>query len=366
MFGTVLIVSCTLMHLYLFFRAASVPFLARNVSRKILAGVGLFLWLVLVTGRIYGRGGSGVWAGMLEGLAMNWMAVLFLGTVAMLTVDLGTGFGWLWPQMAPRLRGWALVAGGLLSLIGVVQGLRPPVVQNYEVRLGGLPRELNGIVLAAVSDLHLDSRRDGKRLTALAAQVDSLEPDLVVLLGDIFEGHNPPPPELLAQLGRLRAPLGVWAVLGNHEFFGGGGDSQELWEQNGLQVLRDRWQQIRPGLVLAGLDDLTTRRRAGRLGDPITTALAGRPAGATILLSHTPWLAEEAARAGVGLMLSGHTHGGQIWPLGYLIRLRYPLLAGSYQVGGLTVIVCRGTGTWGPFLRLWHPNEILKVTLRSG
>ena len=94
-------------------------------------------------------------------------------------------------------------------------------------------------------------------------------------------------------------------------------------------------------------------------------ALAGVTPGATILLSHTPWQAEKAARAGVGLMLSGHTHGGQIWPFGYLVRRVYPLLAGQYDVDGMAVIVCRGTGTWGPPMRLWPPGEILRVTLRG-
>ena len=81
-------------------------------------------------------------------------------------------------------------------------------------------------------------------------------------------------------------------------------------------------------------------------------------------MSHTPWQAETAADAGVGLMLSGHTHGGQIWPLDYMIQRRYPLLEGRHDVGGMTVIVCRGTGTWGPRMRLWEPGEILRVTLR--
>ena len=161
MFGTILIVVCTLMSLYLFWRAASVPFLTRHVPGKILAGVGLILWLLLVIGRVYGHTGTGVLAGTLEWLAMNWMAVLFLETVTMLAVDLATGFGFFWPRMAPRLRGWALAAGTLLVLIGVVQGLRPPVIRNYEVHLQGLPRNLDGTVLVAMSDLHLDSRRNG-------------------------------------------------------------------------------------------------------------------------------------------------------------------------------------------------------------
>ncbi len=102
-----------------------------------------------------------------------------------------------------------------------------------------------------------------------------------------------------------------------------------------------------------------------RAGDgAAAAALAGRPPGAGILLSHAPTRAEEASRAGAGLMLSGHTHGGQIWPFGYLVGLRYPLLAGEYRVGGTTVLVCRGTGTWGPRMRLWHPGEILRVVLR--
>jgi len=113
------------------------------------------------------------------------------------------------------------------------------------------------------------------------------------------------------------------------------------------------------------VDDLTSRRRSGNGGDAVLQALAGRPASATILLSHTPWQTDAAASAGVGLMLSAHTHGGQIWPFDYVIQRRYPLLEGQYQVGGMTVIVCRGTGTWGPRMRLWSPGEIMRVTLHA-
>ena len=84
-----------------------------------------------------------------------------------------------------------------------------------------------------------------------------------------------------------------------------------------------------------------------------------------MFLSHSPLRADEVASAGVGLMLAAHTHGGQIWPFGYLTRMNYPLLAGQYDVGGMPVIVSRGTGTWGPRMRLWRPSEILRVTLRA-
>ena len=134
---------------------------------------------------------------------------------------------------------------------------------------------------------------------------------------------------------------------------------------DGVRVLSNSWAELRPGLILAGVDDLTANHRAGLGGDPVSTALQGRPRGTTIFLSHTPWQAEEAAASGAGLMLSGHTHGGQIWPFGYLVKRVYPLFEGRYNVDGMTVIVCRGTGTWGPRMRLWRPGEILRVTLRA-
>jgi predicted MPP superfamily phosphohydrolase len=138
-----------------------------------------------------------------------------------------------------------------------------------------------------------------------------------------------------------------------------------LFEGVSFKLLRNGWAEVKPGLILAGVDDLTAGRRNGQGGDPIPQAFLGRPPGAAILLSHTPWQAERAAQAGAGLMLSGHTHGGQIWPFGYLVRSLYPLLEGRYEVDGMTVIVCRGTGTWGPRMRLWRPGAILRVTLRG-
>jgi len=351
------------MHVYVFWRADSVPFLKRNISRKLLIGAGIVLWSVFFLGRFVGHGGTGPLAMMLEFLGMNWMAVLFLSTVSLLAVDVITIGGFLMPRLAPSLRGFALVAGGVLSVIALVQGMRPPVVQNYDVYLYGLPHEMNGTVIVAMSDLHIGTLLGKHWLEARVAQVNAQQPDLVVLLGDIFEGHDPPREELFPVLRRLSAPLGIWAVLGNHEFHGRYDTGTSLVNYDGIQVLNNTWAEVQPSLVLAGVDDLTANHRSGRGGDPVSMALAGRPPGATVLLSHTPWQADKAASAGVVLMLSGHTHGGQIWPFGYLVQRIYPLLGGRYEVHGMTVIVCRGTGTWGPRMRLWRPGEILRVTL---
>ncbi|MGB6928591.1 MAG: metallophosphoesterase, partial [Syntrophobacteria bacterium] len=365
-FGFILISAITLMHIYVFWRAASVPVLKRYVPRKLLIGAGLVLWAGFVFGRVYGHHGTSPLAKTLELLGMNWMAVLFLLFVSLLAMDFVTGFGFLVPRLAPSLRGIALVAGVVLSVVALFQGLRPPVVQNYEVYLSGLADEMDGTVLVAMSDLHLGSLLGERWLEARVAQVQAQQPDLVVLLGDLFEGHGKPQSELLPVLRRLSSPLGVWVVPGNHEFHRRNSTSTFLVEEAGFQLLRNRWAEVRPGLVMAGVDDLTASRRSGQGGDPISKALAGRPPGATILLSHTPWQADKAATAGVGLMLSGHTHGGQIWPFDYLVKRIYPLLEGRYEVEGMTVIVCRGTGTWGPRMRLWRPSEILRLKLQTG
>ncbi len=365
MFGTILLAIITVMHVYVFWRAASVPFLKRRTSEKLLIGTGIVLWAVFVLGRVIGHGGTGTLAFTMEFLGMNWMAVVFLMTVSLLVADIVTGFGFVLPRPSPLLRGCALAAGAALSVTALVQGLRTPVIQSYDVNLSGLPAEMNGTVIVGMSDLHVGNLIGKKWLEARVAQVEAQEPDLVVLLGDILEGHDEPKEELMAVLGRLSAPLGVWAVLGNHEFHRRNNTGASLINNDGIRVLNNSWTELRPSLVLAGVDDLTTNHRSGQGGDPISRALSGRPPGTTVFLSHTPWDVEKIANKGVSLMLSGHTHGGQIWPFGYLVQRIYPLIGGRYEVDGMTVLVCRGTGTWGPRMRLWHPGEIIRVTLRS-
>lgn len=363
-FGTSLLVAWTLLLLYVSWRAASVPAIARRIPRPWLAGAVAAVWSTFVLGRLL-RGDGGGATALLELIGMHALAACFILAGPLFAVDLATGFGLLAPRRAGTLRGVALAAGLGLVGIALVQGTREPAVITHEVRLAGLPAALDGTVIVALSDFHLGSLRDGEWLAARVAQVEALRPDAVALLGDILEGHDAPSRVLVQELGRFRAPLGVFAVTGNHEHHGGRADAVLVFEDAGLQVLRDRWVELRPGLVLAGVDDLITRRRRSPAGDFVEGALAGRPPGAAVLLSHGPIELERAAAAGAGLVLSGHTHGGQIWPFGYLVRRSFPQLAGRYEVGGAAVIVSRGAGTWGPRMRLWHRGDILKVILRA-
>jgi predicted MPP superfamily phosphohydrolase len=351
------------MHVYVFLRIAGVPVIRRHLSQKCIVGLGIALWTGFYLGRVYGHHHTGVLAVALEFFGMNWMAVLFLLFTTLLALDIATGFGLLLRRHLPSLRGWALAAGGLLSLLALIQGLRPPVTVDYAVYRPDLPIQMDGKTLVAMSDLHLGALLDEQWLAARIDQTITQKPDMVVLLGDIFEGHDPPSAALIAVLSRLTAPLGVWAVLGNHEFHGDVETTVKLLQKAGIQVLRNRWVEVKTGFFIGGVDDLTTLGRSG-LGDrPLKQLLAAGPRGTAVLLSHTPWYVEQAADAGVDLMLCAHTHGGQIWPFSYLVRTRYPLLGGRYEVNGMTVLVSRGTGTWGPRMRLWRPGEILRVTL---
>ena len=361
-FGNLLLAAWTLLQLYVFGRAWTVPAIRRRIPRAAYLGVATALWAFFALGRLLGHGAQWRGATQVELLGLSLLATLFLCATALLAVDLVTGFGFLMRRRSLALRSWALAAGMALALVALVQGLRPPVVEPYEVRVPGLAANLDGTVILALSDLHLGSLLDGAWLDARVAQVDAEKPDLVALLGDLVEGHGAAEGALLRRLSRIRAPLGVWAVTGNHERFTSGDGTLE---RAGLRVLHDHGEEIAPGLFLAGIDDLTSRRRSGVAGDPVNAALTRRPPNATILLSHSPLETEAAARADVGLMLAGHTHGGQVWPFGYLVRLSYPLLAGRFQVGAMTVLVSRGAGTWGPRMRLWSPGEILRVTLRA-
>jgi len=354
-----------LLHLYVFWRAGSVPAVTRRFPRKKVFAAGVVSWASVLLARSL-RHSEGSFPELLESLTISWVAALFLMAAALLVVDLLTGFGWLVPRRAPILRGWALLVGGVLSLTAVAQGLRPPVIEEYEVVLPGLPAEMDNTVLVVASDLHLGVLQDAEWLAARAAQIQALQPDLVVLVGDLFEGHGALEEELIPLFGRLAAPLGVYAVSGNHDFYGKAQYRMSLLEKTGVEVLRNSWAEARPGLVIAGVEDLTIAHRAGDTRDLIGMALANRPPEvATIFLSHTPWQLEKAARAGAGLTLCGHTHGGQIWPFDYVVRYFYPLLEGRYDVDGMAVIICRGTGTWGTRMRLWRPNEILRILLRS-
>ncbi|MBF0100093.1 MAG: metallophosphoesterase [Desulfobacterales bacterium] len=364
MFFVIFISVFALMHVYVFWRVVSVEFIIRYMPKNILFGLGIIFFLSFFLARMYSRHSDSLLAKTIELFGMTWIGVLFIFTVSLLIVDIFTGFGFLFQKKVSLLRGCGLIAGGIFSIIALIQGMRPPEITEYTLHVPHLPDELNKIVLVAMSDLHIGTQLGEKWLADRIIQVQELKPDMILLLGDIFEGHGGPAhDQLIPLLQNLSAPLGVWAVLGNHEYYHGQDTSIRLIHKVGFHLLRNQWAEVRKGFILAGVEDLTILRRNKLKGDPLLQTLSNRPQGTTILLSHSPLQAEKAASLGVDAMLCGHTHNGQIWPFGYIVRISYSLLYGLYNVDGMSVIVCRGTGTWGPRMRLWNRGEILRITL---
>jgi uncharacterized protein len=373
----------TALHAFVIWSVARTPLVAAHVPRRMLLIAAALLWLSYPLGRLLDRPGLTDISLVLEAVGAVWMGVLFLMFAAvaashvlrlpLLLVPRDTGsLGAITAALATNLPAFGAAIALVLGAVGLIQDARGPAVVEHEATLAGLPSERDGTVLVAVSDLHLGSLLGARWFERRLTQIEALRPDVIAVVGDLIDGNAARVERLLPELKRLHAPLGVLAVTGNHEYYAGLDRSVKLLLDAGYIVLRDRWAAVAPGLVFAGIDDLTARSQFAPPGAArprpeswLANALADRPAGATVLLSHTPWLAEQAATSGVGLMLSGHTHDGQIWPFGYLVALRYPFMGGVYGIGAMRLIVCRGTGTWGPPLRLWRRSEIVRIVLRS-
>jgi predicted MPP superfamily phosphohydrolase len=367
-FLTIFLSVWTGLHLYVFWRAASVPVVRHVLPLKILIPLAIILYATLLLPRLLDRAGTHTTTEVVELIGVHWLGVLFLLFTCVLAADIVTGFGFLFRNHVPGIRGVALAAGLLLSMVAFVQGMRAPVVNDYEVHMENLPPKAHGLVVVAISDLHLGTILGEAWLRARVDQVNAFKPDLIVVLGDIIEGYGPVGIHdgIQPTMRALTAPLGVWGVTGNHDRHGDVETAVQFLADAGIRMLRNESSEVLPGLFIAGVDDRGYGPESGERSRRIAKALANRPADAAMLfLSHRPEDCEQAAAAGVGLMLAGHTHNGQIWPFNYVVRRMYRLMAGRYDIDGMPIIVCRGTGTWGPRMRLWAPGEILRITLRA-
>ena len=367
MFSIILYAVGSLLHFYVAGRLYAIRPLRERIGPRGWWIGAVVVWLVYLAGVRIGDEALD-WRWWPGQFAVTWLGVLFVMAMCLLVVDLATGLGLWWRRHVSRLMAVAAVAGVLLGGFAIYQAMRAPLVVEHEVVLEDLPAALDGLVLVAVTDLHLGAQRGTGWLERRVGQVNALSPDAVVMVGDQVEGKPVGEARMAAVLRGIEAPLGVWAVTGNHEFHGDLQATLAEFEAGGVRWLRDANARIAPGLVLTGIDDIgRAMRRGGDYVGGLDRVLEARPQGASILLSHTPapGVIEHAARRGVDLMLSGHTHGGQVWPFGHLVKRVFPQLVGAHEVGGMTLVISRGACSWGPRMRLWRRGEILKLTLRA-
>jgi len=203
----------------------------------------------------------------------------------------------------------------------------------------------------------------------IVERTNALAPDIIAITGDLVDGSVASLWDAVAPLQKLRARYGVFFVTGNHEYFSGVGPWMEALGRLGIRVLGNERVSIgtgADGFDLAGVHDYSAARIAPEHRSDVAAALAGRdPGREVILLAHQPKSVVEASKLGVGLQLSGHTHGGQLWPFTFFVRLAQPYVVGLHRHGDTQIYVSPGTGFWGPPMRLGTRSEITRITLSS-
>lgn len=319
-------------------------------------------------------------AGPLSWLAYTWLGLMFLLFVLLIPADLIRGLAWLIERLAgspadPERRQFlARLFGGVVGMgalgaagYGVWSVMRPIAIKPVQVPLANLPEPFAGFVVAQITDVHVGPTIGREFIEELVAKTNAMEPDIVAITGDLVDGSVARLGPLLEPLSRLRARHGVYFVTGNHEYFSGAAEWVEHLATLGVRVLRNERVSIeRDGAALdvAGVDDLTGGGFLPDHGPDLAKALAGRdPARPLLLLAHQPRQVHEAAEHGVSLQISGHTHGGQIFPFNFLVPLQQPFVAGLHRVRDTAIYVSRGTGYWGPPMRVGAPAELTRLEL---
>ncbi|MFO0551450.1 MAG: metallophosphoesterase [Polyangiaceae bacterium] len=265
------------------------------------------------------------------------------------------------------LSGFVGLAALGLGGIGVASTRGPVRVKPVKIELSRLPAAMSGFKVVQLSDIHIGPTIDGTFLKGVVDQVNALEPDLVAITGDLVDGSVEELREHVAPLAALRAKHGVFFVTGNHEYYSGVDAWIEELGRLGVRVLRNERVSIGDdgaSFDLAGIDDYRAKDFGRGHGADLAKAVAGRDTSRElVLLAHQPKHAFEAVKHGVGLQLSGHTHGGQIFPWGFMVKLDQTFVAGLDRLNDLQVYTSCGTGYWGPPMRVGAPAEITLIEL---
>jgi predicted MPP superfamily phosphohydrolase len=294
------------------------------------------------------------------GRLLDWSAYTAMGLSSLLIVSfIVTDI--LRVHTTARIALAVLSGAAFLTLVGVVLARRPRVVR-VTVPIQDLPSDLAGFRILQLSDLHIGPTIRRPFVDAVVDRANALRPDLIAVTGDVADGLVPDLRDHVAPLGRLKAPHGTYFVTGNHEYYWDvRGWTREL-QRLGLEVLSNEHRVVTRGtgrLLVAGVNDLSAA------GDPAGAVAGAPPSDVRVLLAHQPRSAFAAKAAGYDLQLSGHTHGGQYFPFNLLVRLFEPFVAGLHRLESMWLYVSRGTGYWGPPLRLGAPAEITLLELVS-
>ncbi|MGX7758005.1 metallophosphoesterase [Streptomyces angustmyceticus] len=262
----------------------------------------------------------------------------------------------------------AVAAGASLAATaavgyGTATTLAGPVVKRVTVPLAKLPRRADGFRIAVVSDIHLGPILGRAHTRRVVETINRTNPDLVAIVGDLVDGRVADLAPAAEPLRDLRSRHGAYFVTGNHEYYSGAGSWVDHVRELGIHPLENARTEL-PGFDLAGVNDVTGQTE--QAGPDYDQALSGRdPSRAVVLMAHQPVTIHDTVRFGVDLQLSGHTHGGQMWPFTYIAAATNPTVAGLERYGDTQLYVTRGAGAWGPPVRLGAPPDVTVIELAS-
>ncbi len=244
---------------------------------------------------------------------------------------------------------------------GFFNGFKKPIIKEVDIKIKGLKKELN---IVQISDVHIGKSLGKDFLDGIVKDINMLNADIVVITGDLVDLHVDEIGDKLDSLKDIKSRYGVYFVSGNHEYFHGVEAICEYLKSLHVKVLTNESVVINQQINLAGITDLMGRRLGVLKPDLQKALLHVNPELPTVLLAHQPKITNELKNEKIDLILSGHTHGGQIFPFGLLVLLDQPYLAGLYQHSKNTqIFVSNGAGYWGPPIRVMAPSEIVKIKL---
>lgn len=244
---------------------------------------------------------------------------------------------------------------------------RRPETKRITIDVPGLDPSLDGFRIAQISDVHIGETLGRDFAQKVTEQVNALDADLVAVTGDLIDGSVQKLQPEVAPLGGLRGKHGVFYVTGNHEYYHGGSQWEAEGRRLGWTVLHNEHRVVAGGkLVVGGVTDVEGARFSEAHAPRVDLTFAQAPSGVPrVLLAHQPRFAKAAKDAKVSLMLSGHTHGGQIFPFMFFVKLQQPVIGGFETIHGVPTYTSNGTGYWGPPFRIGPRGEVTEITLRA-
>jgi hypothetical protein len=300
---------------------------------------------------------------MLYTAAYAWMGVILIFAFVFFCFDLcAIALARLAPSGLKYVPAAALATVLLVLASSFRQAWKAPEVKEMEIAFKDLPPALDGFRIAQISDMHVDSAWKLRQYAGVVERINAEKPDIVLVTGDLIDPGIACRQGLRDLTGRIKSRLGIYGALGNHEYYYGLDQSMTCYKNFGIKLLHNEAADLGE-LQLVGFGDIHTEGLGpGAVRDLLRKRRSGK---FTVIMSHQPVYYEEMADEGEYLVLSGHTHKGQILPFHFFTWLFYRHFYGLYRIKDSAFYVTSGTGTWGPPLRWFAPAEIPIITLRA-